>query len=366
MRRKYASMFRRRLAARQYRGLLRSVLKYPAYFVSRFTGLTLATPVLGCIAVTYRCNARCSMCDFPARAGRGEYGTDRMKSIIDDFAALGIDNIAFTGGEPMLRNDIFDLIAHAKSRGALAQMATNALMLDQAAAERLVAAGLDALTISIDGATAEVHDGIRGVPGAFDRAIAAARHVLAARKKLGSGLVLSLSAVIVPANIQQLSGIVALARKLGADNVSFFSAEGCADVGAFFTAEEREAIVGSLGRFLRRRKEFGIIDNSDACLRLLMEKYRGGKPRISCLAGYASIFADCYGDVFPCYMALNRGAPMANIETTPLRELWESPHYREVRRKLLDCHKCHYVCHMEINAMFAPLLLARSLFRRGA
>ncbi|MCC6450559.1 MAG: radical SAM protein [Candidatus Aureabacteria bacterium] len=365
MRRKYASMFRRRLAARQYYGLLRSVLKYPAFLVSRFTGLTLATPILGCIAVTYRCNARCRMCDFPSRAGRAEYGTDRMKAVIDDLGALGIDNIAFTGGEPMLRGDIFDLIEHAKSRGALTQMATNALLLDAASAERLVATGLDALTISIDGATADVHDGIRGVPGAFDRAVAAAGHVLAARKKLGGGLLLSLSAVIVPANVHQLPEIVALARRLGADNVSFFSAEGAAGDGELFAAAEREAIVGSLRRFLRRGEEFRIVDNSDACLRLLAGKYRGEKPRIRCLAGYASIFVDCYGDVFPCYMALNRGTPIASLETTALQELWESRRYREVRRKLLDCHDCHYVCHLEINTMFAPLLLARTLLRHG-
>jgi len=366
MRRKYASMFRRRIAARQYRGLLRSVFKYPAYLISRFTGLTLATPILGCIAVTYRCNARCSMCTFPARAGREEYDTGRMKGIIDDFVELGIDNIAFTGGEPMLRRDIFELVAHVKSRGALAQMATNALTLDGASSERLVKAGLDALTISIDGATAEVHDRIRGVAGAFDKAVAAAGHVLAARRRLGNDLILSLSAVIVPENIHQLADIVALARGLGADNVSFFSAEGCMDVGAFFTAAEREAIVGTLGRFLRRGEDFEIIDNSDSCLRLLREKYRGGKPRIKCVAGYASIFVDCYGDVFPCYMALNRGRAIANIATAPLKELWKSPLYRKVRRRLLNCRECHYVCHMEINAMFAPLLLARSLLRRGA
>lgn len=280
MRRKYASFFMRRLAARQYRALLRSVLKYPACLVSRCTGLALAAPVLGCVAVTYRCNARCRMCDFPARAGREEYGTERMKAVIDDLVALGIDNIAITGGEPMLRADIFDLIAHAKARGALAQMATNALTLDAPAADRLVAAGLDALTISVDGPTAEVHDGIRRVPGAFDRAVAAARHVLEARKRRGSGLILSLSAVILPENARMLDEIAALARRLGADNVSFFSAEGSGEAHAVFDDGQREAILASLRRFLDRKGEGGIVDNSDACIRLLMGKYRGGRPPI--------------------------------------------------------------------------------------
>ena len=361
MRRKYASLFRNFLASGRYLTLARSLLKYPALLVSKATGVTLTSPFLANLAVTYRCNARCSMCDFPMRAGREEYGTDRMKSVIDDLAGMGIESIAFTGGEPLLRKDIFTLIEHVKSRGALAQMATNGLTLNKSAAEKLVTSGLDALTISIDGATPQVHDRIRGVTGAFDRAVAAARNVLSAKERLKGNLSLSISAVIVPDNVDQLHDIVDLAHSLGVDNVSFFSAEGIEDNGSFFSAGEREKIIRFLESLLDKKGVNAIVDNSRACLQLLADKYRGKMPWTKCMGGYTTISIDCYGNVFSCYMGLNRGTPIASLEKSSLKDIWSSEKYRRERKRLLNCHECHYVCHMEINTLFYIRLLARSL-----
>jgi len=292
------------------------------------------------------------MCDLPKRGGKKEYDTERMKAIISDSTSMGIETIAFSGGEPLLREDIFTLIQHAKSRGAIAQMATNGLILDMDAAEKLVSSGLDALTISIDGANPEIHDKIRGIKGAFNKAIMATHNIKSAKNKLKGNLILSLSTVIMPDNVDQLPEIVNMAHRLGADNLSFFSAEGIDDNNSLFSAKDREKIIAFLRSLLEKNEKNAIIDNSKASLRALMDKYSGRKPRFTCMAGYTTIFIDCYGDVFPCSMWMNKKIPIGSLKESTLKQLWASEKYKETRKKLLKCHECYYVCHLEINALF--------------
>ena len=123
--------------------------------------------------VTRRCNLACLHCR--AAAGSGPYPdeltTAEGKKLLDDLATMGQVVVILTGGEPLLRDDIFDLAAYGTGLGHRMVMAVNGTLLTPAIAARLKAAGIQRLSISIDGATAESHDRLRAVEGAYAGAL---------------------------------------------------------------------------------------------------------------------------------------------------------------------------------------------------
>ena len=126
------------------------------------------------LAVTNRCQGRCVHCySFLQRhEERPELTTAELESVIDQAARLGIFQVIFTGGEPLLRKDILELIGHARRRGLLTRLNTNSLLLDRDMALALKKAGLGQCALSLDDADPETHDRMRGLPGHHARTLA--------------------------------------------------------------------------------------------------------------------------------------------------------------------------------------------------
>ena len=161
---------------------------------------------------TRRCNLACLHCRAAAGSGPypGELTTDEGIKLLDDLATLGQIVVILTGGEPLLREDIFDLAAHGAGRGHRMVMAVNGTLLSPAIAARLKDVGIQRLSISIDGASAASHDRLRAVEGAYDGALAG----IAACKK--AGLPFQINTTVTRANRAELPAIFELALKLGA------------------------------------------------------------------------------------------------------------------------------------------------------
>ena len=125
------------------------------------------------LAVTNRCQGRCVHCySFGQRAEeRPELTTEELKSVIDQAARLGIFQVIFTGGEPLLRKDILELVRHARRRGLLTRLNTNSLLLDRETAASLKEAGLGQCALSLDDHDPETHDRMRGLPGHHARTL---------------------------------------------------------------------------------------------------------------------------------------------------------------------------------------------------
>jgi MoaA/NifB/PqqE/SkfB family radical SAM enzyme len=172
-----------------------------------------ARPVWVTLGVTYRCQCRCAHCCVAGQRddSRTDLTTDEARSVIDQVAGLGALQVTFSGGEPLLRSDLPELIAYARRRGLLTRVYTNALLLDRDCAARLKRAGLTHCAVSIDDVDPRVHDASRGLAGCHEKALAGIRNVrecgipcqvlaLAARPKVTEGL----------------EKIIDLARELGA------------------------------------------------------------------------------------------------------------------------------------------------------
>lgn len=143
----------------------------------------LPSPTYLHIALTERCQCACIHCYARGREDqrRDELNTAEVKSLIDQGRRLGAAYVVFSGGEPLLRKDIAELVAYAHRRGLITRINTNGLLFTPENTARLKKAGLTQAGVSIDDPDPATHDRLRGVPGAYARAIEGIRNLKANR-----------------------------------------------------------------------------------------------------------------------------------------------------------------------------------------
>ncbi len=161
---------------------------------------------------TRNCNLDCIHCR--AAAGRGPYTgeltTAEGKRLLAEIAGVAPAIVILTGGEPLLRPDIFELAEHGRDLGLRMVMAPNGTLVTEAIARRMAAAGIQRVSVSLDGASAETHDAFRKVPGAFAGALRGIAHLRAA------GVPFQINTTISRANLAEIPAIQELAVRLGA------------------------------------------------------------------------------------------------------------------------------------------------------
>lgn len=344
--------------------LARRMRQYLLLHLSPLLGRPLCGPVHGTIMVTYRCNYDCVMCDMPGkcatrvRGGETELSTDRFRAIIGEFARLGTPGVGFTGGEPMLRADIYDLLACTRRYRLITHLNTNGYFIDDAAARRLIDIGVDSVNISLDGAAPATHDRIRNHPGAFERATTAVERLHRLRRQQGAALRIKNVAVIDETNIDEVPELIRLSRELGADCIEFIPRQPLA--AADLVVERRvtadEALlnkVDTMVAYIRKAAQEGFgIENSPAHLRLFRSSFAGFPSPVRCRAGYNSLAVDCYGDVFPCFPWVSWGKSVGNVREGSLVELWNSPGYQLSRDSASVCRDCYLNGQVELNLLF--------------
>jgi MoaA/NifB/PqqE/SkfB family radical SAM enzyme len=293
---------------------------------------SLKTPPLRLLAweTTRRCNLACLHCRASANAGPypGELTTAEGLKLLDDLATMGHVVVILTGGEPLLRDDIFDLAAHGTSLKHRMVMAVNGTLLTREIAVRLKEVGIQRLSISIDGATAASHDHLRAVPGAYAGALAG---INAARE---AGLPFQINTTVTRANRGELPAIYELAMKLGAAAHHVFvlvpTGRGEEMTDQLVHPEEYEETL----RWLLARQKEGKLFIKPTCApqfyRLWRQDAAERGEKISpathgmeamtkgCLGGQGFAFVSYKGDVQPCgYLELTAG----NVRETPFPEI---------------------------------------------
>ena len=168
--------------------------------------------------VTKGCNLRCIHCRATATElmSPRDLPTSKALNIISQIADFGNPILVLSGGEPLYRQDIFQLAKYATSRGLRAALATNGTLVTKDIAEKIKNSGIKRVSISLDGADATTHDTFRGIPGAFDAAIYGMRNL----QELGVSV--QINTTIARHNAHQLPDVLTLARRLGADALHTF------------------------------------------------------------------------------------------------------------------------------------------------
>ena len=168
---------------------------------------------------TAACNLDCSHCRREVGSGAspiGELTTSEAERLVDEIASWGRSVLILSGGEPLLRSDIFHLAERASTQGLIVALASNGTLIDAAVADRIRGAGISRVSISLDGAEAEVHDAFRRQPGAFAAALSG---IEVLRK---AGVPVQINVTVARHNVGRLNEMVALAKRLGAVALHFF------------------------------------------------------------------------------------------------------------------------------------------------
>ncbi|MEW6355967.1 MAG: heme b synthase [Planctomycetota bacterium] len=162
--------------------------------------------------LTSACNLRCihcraAACDAPSP---DELTTEECYAVINDIISFARPIVILTGGEPLLRSDVFNIASYGTQNGLRMVMATNGTLLDAPIARRCVKAGIKRISVSLDGCDAKVHDKFRRMPGAFEGSM----HGIEAAKE--AGLEFQINSSLTMQNLDQLPGLLRLAVELGA------------------------------------------------------------------------------------------------------------------------------------------------------
>ena len=159
--------------------------------------------------ITRTCNLKCVHCYNDSGAGKScnDITTGDAKVVLDDLADFGVPSVLFSGGEPLMRPDLFELISYAVSKGLRTVISTNGTLITAKVAQKIKDCGVSYVGISLDG-IGQINDKFRGVEGAFDKAVEGVRNCMALGIRIGLRLTLTQK------NIEDLEGLF-----------SFFEAE---------------------------------------------------------------------------------------------------------------------------------------------
>ncbi|MHB0981394.1 MAG: heme b synthase [Thermoleophilia bacterium] len=176
------------------------------------TGGPTYLPKLIAWEVTRSCNLSCVHCRASAEKGPypGELTLEQGKALIDDIVSFSNPVLILTGGDPLMRADIFEIVGHARAAGLRVVMSPNGTLVTPEVARKMKEAGIPRISISIDFPTAELHDKFRGVPGAFEGAVRGVRTAIEA------GVQVQINSTITRLNVEYLDDLLALAEDLGA------------------------------------------------------------------------------------------------------------------------------------------------------
>ena len=326
-------------------------------------------PMLVFWEVTRACLLACRHCRASAARDPlpGELDSAEGRDLIDQVAAFGRPHpiLVLTGGDCLLRSDVFEMVAYADSLGVPVAMSPSVTpMLTPDAIATMVSAGVKAVSLSLDGATAATHDGVRGVPGHFDQTIPAIRALVAA------GLKVQINTTVMRANLDELADIAALMAETGVAiwEVFFLVHVGRGEATGAITPAQHEDVCHFLfdashygftvrtveAPFFRRIavwRRAGEPAPETATYLRLRERIvdRLGPPEGRSTAHTAStrdgkgiVFVSHDGEVYPAgFLPL----PLGSVRDRPLAEIYrESPILRQIRAADFGgrCGRCEY------------------------
>lgn len=302
---------------------------------------------------TNRCNLRCRMCDqwrTPESLISKELSILDWQKFVDSAKRLNSVVIVITGGEPILRGDIFQLVSYIKKRGISSHICSNGTLLNLETVERLSSAGLDSISISLDSFDSKIHNQLRGMD-CFQNAIKGIQLL----KQNAPGIKVGINCVITRLNFRGIYKMILLAEELGVDQIRFdpvhtnlmhrkMSSSAFEDL--LFSPEEMRELEFEIDRLIKFSSQTRISTNSSLFLNGIKDYFRGRTRNLPCYAGYISCAIDSFGNVSPC----DNFDGVENIKDKPLEEIWYSESFQSLRRLVEDCREsCWDTTHGELN-----------------
>ncbi|HEX7778187.1 MAG TPA: radical SAM protein, partial [Vicinamibacterales bacterium] len=313
-------------------------------------GFVTADPINVTISTTFRCNSRCLTCNVYERPV-DELDASEWERV---FRALGRAPVWFTfsGGEPFLRKDILEIFRFAADHGIVTGVVSNGSLIDKELARKIVASGLDGLTLSLNSMVPEIHNKTRGTNAAFDEVMRALDNM-----QDRNGMRLVLSTTIVKDSVKGLIDVVEFVKKRGLYGINFQPIMPASILPIYDkNGHTRRMAIGSPFKALLEQKENSHID--DVFSRLLSMKANGypilnseehlremakylkdpTTPEILekvCKVGIKNLNIDPFGNVRLCSIMNVVG----NVLTDDPENIWRSVNATQQREEIRTCDK---------------------------
>ena len=317
---------------------------------------------------TSRCNSRCTSCDWWKQSGEGDLSLEEIDAIAGALPGLGTQLVVFSGGEPLLRPEVFEAAAMFRARRLPLHLLTSGVLLERFADR--VGQHFARVCVSLDAASERLYEQVRGVA-----ALATVARGIRRLRREAPHIPLTARATLHRANFREMPRLIEYAHELGLDGISFLPADVSSlafgrsaapdarplaldrdEIRAFEETVERTLTV------FREDVDSGFVAESPDKLRRLPQYYRalsglsGGQafPPVHCNAPWVSVVIEADGSVRPCYFHRAIG----NIRDTPLTTI-VTTHLRAFR-DALDvgsdpvCRRC--VCSLKTSWRHAPWL----------
>jgi MoaA/NifB/PqqE/SkfB family radical SAM enzyme len=217
------------------------------------------------------------------------------------------------------------------------------------------------VNVSLDGATAGVHDALRGRPGTFDRVVAGLRRLAGAARGTRTSVVAVMA--LGPGNAGQLEAVARLVSGIGGVRLGILPVHHVVDPGGGRPPETRVRTGSGMQGLSRRLRDLGPLlrgtgsrlEGSPTYLGWLERAFAGEPFPIRCNAGYTSLSVDGAGRVYPCGPFVVAGRHSTMLGARRLRDVWNSPEHRRARREATACRACFWNCQSELSIAL-PLL----------
>ncbi|MDA0525230.1 heme b synthase [Methanococcoides alaskense] len=305
--------------------------------------------------LTWGCNLACVHCrgSSTSEIPEGELSTSEAKHFVDEIVEMGDPILILTGGEPLVRKDVYEIARYATDKGLRVALATNGTLLNDDVVKKLKDAGVQRVSISIDGSTAQTHDDFRGVPGAFESTMRGIEYLKA------GGLGFQINTTITKRNVDEIPAILEIATKIGAEAHHIFL---LVPTGRGKELENEEIPPAEYERVLNwfyDQQKHVKIQLKATCaphyFRIMRQRAKREGTEVTvkthgyeamtrgCLGGISFCFVSSTGDVQPCgYLPVVAG----NVKENSFKEIWEDSvlfnDLRDYDKLGGKCGRCSY------------------------
>lgn len=311
--------------------------------------------------ITYRCNLRCKMCGVCEREmgaeGYPELSTEEWKTVLRSAAKLKTMIASITGGEPLLRPDVYELVRFARDHGMAAHLCSNGLLMSSENVRRLRESGVNTVSISIESPDPAIHDQLRGA-GSFERAVEGIKRLRAEAPEVHVGI----NYVITTTNFRNMAAMVPFAESLGVHQLKvapihtnlLHKRKRIEQYANLIFGEEEVAELGrEVAELMRAARQSTIQTTSSMFLSGVSSLYNRPR-RFRCYAGYAACAIHPSGMMVPCCDM----EAATSVRDVPLEVLWRSKEFQALRHQV---HTCNRSCWDTTNAELSLRLRPSSL-----
>lgn len=286
--------------------------------------------------LTKKCNLRCPHCYLEAgKKAEYELSTEECFALVDEMKQLGTEMLILTGGEPLLRKDIFDIAQHASEQGIWVVMGTNGVLVTEKTVQKMIECGVKGVAISLDSIEAGKHNQFRGGPNSWEYSVRALKICRAA------GLQVLVQTTVMESNYEEIPQLIEFTRELGAwsFNLYFLVQTGRGQQMNDLSPQRTHAMLENLAELQDRCRPMLVRSKcAPQFKQIAYQMGKGGLESGGCMAGVEYCRITPEGNVTPCpYMTVVAG----NVLERSFTDIWHtSPVFRELR----DLHQLKGRC----------------------